>query len=156
MQTLILETLKIWFFTFFNIPLIFWLRPRVMQLNSKEAVVMIKLNRRSRNHVNSVYFGALCTGADLVAGALAMHLIKQQNEKIIFVFKDFNADFLHRCEDDVYFTCSEGSLIMDAINLAKSTGQRQNTTLNITATVPTKLGDEVAATFKLTISLKKK
>jgi hypothetical protein len=103
-----------------------------------------------------MYFGALCTGVDLVPGAIAMRLIKKQKEKISFVFKDFYGEFLHRCEGDVHFTCNEGSLIAAAIEKTKATGERQNVTLNVTATVPSKSGDEPAGKFELTLSLKKR
>ena len=155
-KVLKLETFKLWLFCFFNIPLICWLRPRILVMSNTEAVIMMKLSRRSRNHVHSMYFGAICVGVDLVPGALAMHLIKQQKEKIVFVFKDFYAEFLHRCEGDVYFTCNEGDVIAAAINQAAQTGERQNVTLNVTATVPSKLGAEPAGRFRLTLSLKKR
>lgn len=150
------ETWKLWLFCFINIPLIFWLRPRILVMNNKKAEVMMRLSRRSKNHVKSMYFGAICVGVDLVPGALAMHLIKQQSEKIIFVFKDFHAEFLHRCEGDVHFVCEEGELIAAAIDAATRTNERQNVTLNVIATVPSKLGDDPAGKFRLTLSLKKK
>jgi hypothetical protein len=155
-NTLKYETFKLWLFCFINIPLIAWLRPRIITKTNDEAVIKMKLNRRSRNHVRSMYFGALCVGVDLVPGVLAMHLIAQQKDKIVFVFKDFHGEFLHRCEDDVYFTCDQGQLIAAAIEQAKLTNERVNTTLNVTATVPTKLGAEPAGKFTLTLSLKKK
>ncbi len=149
------ETWKLWLFCFFNIPLIFWLRPRIVAVSNTEAEVVIKLNRRSRNHVKSMYFGAICVGVDLVPGVLAMRLIKQQDEKMSFVFKDFHGDFLHRCEGDVHFSCKEGEVIAAAIAKAKQTNERQNVTLNVIATVPTKLGAEPAGKFQLTLSIKK-
>ncbi len=154
--TLKLETLKLWVFTFFNIPLIFWLRPRVLELSNERAVVKMKLNRRTRNHVRSMYFGAICTGVDLVPGLLAMRLIKQSKQKISFVFKDFQGEFLHRAESDVYFTCEQGALIQQAVNQAIATGERQNVTLNVVTTVPDKFGSEPTGKFSLTISMKKR
>lgn len=156
LRTLKLETLKLWIFTFLNIPLIFWLRPRVMEISNQRAVVMIKLNRRSRNHVHSMYFGAICTGVDLVPGLIALRLIKQANEKIVFVFKDFHAEFIHRAESDVYFICEEGHLIQAAIQQAIATQERQNVTLNVKTVVPDKFGDEPTGKFTITISLKKR
>ena len=72
------RTLNLWLFTFFNIPLIMWLRPRVLEQDEQRCTVMIKLSRRSRNHVHSMYFAALCTGADLTPGLLAMEAIKKE------------------------------------------------------------------------------
>jgi hypothetical protein len=151
-----LETWKTWVFCFLNIPLLFFVRPRIMEISDQRAVIVIRLNRRTRNHVRSMYFAALCAGADLVPGLIALRLIGKQNDKIVFVFKDFYADFLQRCEGDVYFTFEEGELIAAAIERTKNTGERQNVTLNVTATVPSKLGSEPAAKFKLTLSLKKR
>lgn len=154
--TLKMETLKLWIFTLFNIPLIFWLRPRVLELSNQRAMVKIKLNRRTRNHVRSMYFGAICTGVDLVPGLLAMRLIKQSKQKISFVFKDFQGEFLHRAESDVYFICDEGHLIQDAVNKAVTTNERQNVTLHVTTIVPDKFGEESTGKFSLTISMKKR
>tara|TARA_R110000868_G_scaffold22219_3_gene91276 strand:- start:184 stop:654 length:471 start_codon:yes stop_codon:yes gene_type:complete len=155
MTYLRVETWKLWLFCFLKIPLIGWLRPRIIQLSATNAEVMIKLTRRSKNHVNSMYFGAICVGVDLVPGALAMHLIKHQQDKINFVFKDFHAEFLHRAEGDVHFTCDEGHIIAAAIEETKQKNERANATLNVTATVPSKFGTEPVGKFKLTISLKK-
>ncbi|MDA8562129.1 DUF4442 domain-containing protein [Gammaproteobacteria bacterium] len=149
------KTWKLWLFSFFNLPLIFWLRPRIIEINNNKASIMIKLNHRSRNHIKSMYFGALCSGVDLAPGVLAMHLISQQKHKISFVFKDFQAKFLHRCEDNTYFTCNEGHLISVAINKTITTGKRQNITLNVFATVPSKFDSEPTGKFQLTLSLKK-
>lgn len=155
-STLILETLKLWIFTFLNIPLIFWLRPRVVELSDQRAMVMMKLNRRSRNHVRSMYFGAICTGVDLVPGLLALRHINQSKEKITFVFKDFHGEFLHRAESNVYFICDEGELIKKAIQQAIDSNERQNVTLNVTTIVPDKFGNEPTGKFTITLSLKKR
>ena len=70
-------------------------------------------------------------------------------------FRPFEAEFLQRCEGDVHFSCKEGDIIAAAIDTAMQTGERVNVGLNVTATVPTKLGNEPAGKFKLTISIKK-
>ena len=38
--------------------LIWWLAPRVLQLDSERTEIVLPLNRRSRNHLGSMYFGA--------------------------------------------------------------------------------------------------
>ncbi|HTM63988.1 MAG TPA: DUF4442 domain-containing protein [Gammaproteobacteria bacterium] len=148
------KTLNLWVFTFIKIPLIMWLRPRVIVQDGQKCTVMIKLCRRSKNHVGSMYFGALCTGADLTPGLIAIDEIKKQKAKCSFVFKDFNANFLKRCMSDVYFTCDEGLVIADAVRAAVKTGERQNVTLTVIATTPDITGAEPMALFKLTLSIK--
>jgi acyl-coenzyme A thioesterase PaaI-like protein len=150
------ETLLLWLYTFFNIPMIFWARPKMLEISDTRAVLKIPFRRRTKNHVNSMYFGALCVGCDLAAGILAMHLIRKVGGGYVFIFKDFHAEFLKRCEGDVYFTCNEGNLIAKTIENARQTNARQNVELNVIGTVPSKFGDEPVCHFKLTLSIKQK
>ncbi|VVC74924.1 hypothetical protein AQUSIP_01980 [Aquicella siphonis] len=155
-KTLWRETLLLWMFSLIRLPMVFWLKPRIVEISENRAVIMMRFNRRTRNHVNSMYFGVLCVGAELAGGTLAMNIFHGQKEKFTFVFKDFGADFLKRCEGDTFFACDEGRIIADTVALARQTGERQNVTLSVIATVPSKYGDEPVGKFRLTLSLKRK
>jgi hypothetical protein len=85
-----------------------------------------------------------------------MKLIYDSGEPIVFVFKDFQADFLKRAEGDVVFTCTEGPMLRDLVERARTSGKREEGTVHVVATAPDKLGEEPVARFALTISLKKK
>ena len=85
--------------------------PKVLEINERRCVVRIALNWRTRNHLRSMYFGALCIGADVAGGLIAFHLSSKQNAKVSFVFKDMKAEFLKRAEDDVHFSCEDGATI---------------------------------------------
>jgi len=74
---------------------------------------------------------------------------------INLIFKDFHADFLKRAEDDVHFVCEDGIAIQNLVRDAEETGERQNLSVQIVATVP-KISDEPVAKFILTLSIKKK
>jgi len=138
-----------------KIPLIFFCLPKVINISETSLEIQIKLKRRTRNHLQSMYFGVLSVGADVTGGFLAMKFIQESQSHISLIFKDFHADFLKRAEGDVHFICEDGSAIRDLIEVAKETGERQNLPLNITATVPT-ISHEPVATFILTLSIKKK
>lgn len=155
-KTLWRETFLLWLFAFFKIPMIFWVRPKLLELSDSRAVLKIPFRRRTKNHVNSMYFGALCVGCDLAAGIIAMRLIRKQSGKFVFIFKDFHAEFLKRCEGDVYLTCNDGNLVAEAIEKAKQTQSRQNVSMNVIGTVPSKFGDEPVCHFKITLSIKQK
>ena len=150
------ETLYVRALTAAKIPLIAWLRPVVEELSDERCVVRIPLRRRARNHIDSMYFGALCTGADCAGGLIAMRLIQQGSGRVQFVFKDFAATFLKRAEGDVLFTCEDGDRVRELVDSAERSGERVEETVRVTATVPDKLGDEPVAEFELTISLKRK
>ncbi|MFC1593662.1 DUF4442 domain-containing protein, partial [Candidatus Neomarinimicrobiota bacterium] len=112
--------------------------------------------RRNKNHLKSMYFGALAVGADVSGGVLAMHLISKSGRNISLVFKDFKADFLKRPEGDTHFTCNDGLAVRILIDKAIKTGERVDMPLKITATVPEISGNEPVAEFILTLSLKDK
>jgi hypothetical protein len=105
--------------------------------------------------MGSMYFGALCIGADCAAGAFAMYLIKQQPANISLVFKDFNAEFLKRAEGCVDFCCSQGKEIAELVAQAAASDERVERQVEVIATVPS-LSDEPVARFKLTLSLKRR
>lgn len=149
-------TLKLWAFGWLKVPMIAWVRPKVITLNDQRAVVKISLTRRTKNHLHSMYFGALCVGADVTGGIHMMHFLNHQMGKLSFVFKDFTAQFLKRPEADVVFICDNGPLIKETLEKAKISKERENALINIIATTPSLSGDEPVARFTLTLSVKYK
>ncbi len=135
-----------------------WLAsPKIVELTNDRCVVRVPLNWRTRRRdIRAMYLGTLCMGADVAAGLIAFKLVNEQRERIVFLFKDIKGEFLKRAEDDVVFTNDDGALIQDLLRRARETGERQEATVHVTATVPSKLGDEPVARFELTLSVKKK
>ena len=142
-------------FGLMRIPLIFFCRPKVVSISDTRLEVKIKLKRRTKNHLNSMYFGVLSVGADVTGGFLAMKLIRESQSRISLIFKDFQAEFLKRAEGDVHFICEDGLAIRDLVQLTEQTEARQNLQVHIIATVPS-ISNETVAKFILTLSLKKK
>ena len=136
-----------------KVAMIAYCRPHVIKFNETTLEIKIPLNRRTRNHINTMYFGALSVGADITGGFLALSPIQKSKRKIILLFKDFNAKFLKRAESDVHFICKDGLAIKDLVDTAITTQERQNYTLNIIAKTP-KISDDIVAEFKLTLSIK--
>ncbi len=137
----------------FKIPMIGYLKPRLLVLNEQHVSVRIKLRRRSRNHLNSMYFGALAVGADLCAGLHAFYFTKKMNKKVSFAFKSMDATFLKRAESDVVFECNEGMLIYEAVLKSEETGMRVNQKVRIEAK---NMEGEVVAVFHMESSVKVK
>ena len=149
------ETLSLRLFGLTRIPLLLYVGVSVKEISPERMVIRIPLRRRTRNHLGSMYFGALCIGADCAPGAFAMYLIRQQPVHISMVFKDFQAEFLKRAEGDVDFCCDQGKEIADLVTRAAASGQRVEKQVEVIATVPS-ISDEPVARFKLTLSLKKR
>jgi acyl-coenzyme A thioesterase PaaI-like protein len=149
------ETLSLRLFGFTKIPLLFYVGVSVAEISPERMVVRIPLRRRTKNHLGSMYFGALCIGADCAPGAFAMYLIRQQPARISMVFKDFQAEFLKRAEGDVDFICDQGKEITELVALAAASDERVEKQIDVIAAVPS-ISDEPVARFKLTLSLKKR
>ncbi len=139
-----------------QIRMLFFIGPKVLKLDENECKITIPLNWKTKNHLNSMYFGVLAAGADCAGGLIAMKQIQLSGKPISLSFKDFHADFLKRAEGDTVFTCTQGEEINQLVQECIKTGERVNLPVKIIATVPQKLGDEPVAEFILTLSLKLK
>ena len=142
-------------FGLFKIPLLFYVRPSVVEITADRLVVKVPLRRRTRNHLGGMYFGALCIGADCAAALLAAKLIRKRPERISLVFKDVRAEFLKRAEGDVHFFCGQGREIAGLVAEAAGSEDRVEMPITVVATVPSQDSDTVAR-FTLTLSLKRR
>ncbi len=155
-RRLLKETMGVRAWAFKNVFLLYFVKPSILQIDEQRCVVRIPLNWRTRNHLRSMYFGALCIGADVAGGLIAFHLMRKLQAQVSFVFKDMKAEFLKRPEADVHFTCEDGPVIQELMHRTIETGERQEATVHVVATAPEKLGDEPVAKFELTLSLKRR
>ena len=142
---------KLFLLGFFKIPIIGFTRPKLISIDDDNVVVKIKLNRRTKNHLNSMYFGALAVGADIAGGIHVFYFSEIFNKKISFSFKGMNAEFVKRAESDVYFSSNEGQIIKEAIEESIQSGERINKTILVTAKNES---GEIVATFEMITSLK--
>ncbi len=153
------ETLKIRLFGLAKIPLIWYVRPKVVALEDDRVTVALPLTRRTKNHWGTMYFGALAIGADLASGLIAMNVIDAEKRaggpNVTLLFKDIKGEFLRRPEGAVHFTCDQGAAIRELVKKAAASGERENMPVSLTCTVPSK-GPEEVARFTLTLSLKRK
>lgn len=143
-------------FGFFKVPFIWLCRPKILKLDDKSVEIKIPLKRKTKNHLNSMYFGVLAVGADVAGGFMAMSKAQQRGEHVSLAFKEVEGKFLKRPEDDVHFVCNDGELIDEMLDETFRTGERVNKAVKITAICPSLHGDEPMAEFLLTLSLKKK
>ena len=157
MRKLFRETLNVRTWAFLNVFFIWLTRPAILELSDDRCVVRIPLNWRTRRRdIHAMYLGTLCMGADVAAGLIAFRLVRARRENISFIFKDLKAEFLKRAEGAVVFTNDDGPLIQELLGRTIASGEREEATVHVTATVPDKLGNEPVAKFELTLSLKKR
>lgn len=149
------DTLFVRAFAWWKIPLIAFVRPRVVHVDEKKVEILIPLRRRTKNHLGSMYFGSLMIGADLAGAYYAAKLIFESGQKIDFVFKSASGRFLKRPMADVLFTCNDGEILRRLVERASETSERVDSEIQVIATVPS-LGPEIVAEMTLVLSLKKR
>ena len=140
-----------------NVFLLWLIRPRILELTDDRCVVRVPLNWRTRRRdIHAMYLGTLCMGADVAAGLISFKLVMDRKLNVSFVFKDIRGEFLKRADGDVVFTNNDGPMIQAMVAKAMESGERQESTVHVVATVPEKYGDEPVARFELTLSLKRR
>tara|TARA_B110000285_G_C14708652_1_gene416772 strand:+ start:21 stop:500 length:480 start_codon:yes stop_codon:yes gene_type:complete len=136
-----------------KIPIIGFIKPKLIELNDEKARVKIRLRRRTKNHLNSMYFGALAVGADVAAGLHAFYFAGKMGKKVSFAFKGMNVEFLMRAESNVVFSSNDGSIVQAAMQESLENESRVNKTIQVVAENQT---GEIVATFDMIISVRVK
>lgn len=137
-------------FGLLKVPLLFACSPRVLELNEKTCRVEMPFRKIVKNHLGSMYFGALAIGADTCVGMLAMDRIALSGQNVSLVFKDFKASFLKRAIGPTVFICEQGEQVADLLAETLRTEERQHRTILAFA----QTNGETVAEFELTLSLK--
>lgn len=148
------ETALIRLYAFMKIPLLWWVRPVMLENTQERVALKIALSRRTKNHLGTMYFGALAMGAEAAVAIKAIHTIQQSGCKVDFIFKDFHAEFLKRAEGDVVFICEQGPQIQALVEKCIQSKERETQAFESFAMVPSKNSQEKIALFKVTLSLK--
>ncbi|UTV28799.1 PaaI family thioesterase [Photobacterium atrarenae] len=137
-----------------HVKLIDYCSPEILAISDDHLALSIPLNEHTKNHLQSMYFGALAIGADVAAGLLAMEMAARSGLTLSLAFKSVQGEFLRRPEQDVIFSCHQGALIRDMLQRCRETGERVNEPVEVVATCPSQDGDAPVARFTLTLSLK--
>ncbi len=146
----------LWLFGIFKIPMIGYVNPKIIEFTKTRMVVKVKLRRRTKNHLNSMYFGVLAVGADLSGAFQAFAVAEEKGKKISLAFKDFQANFIKRPEGDVYFVSDAGDEIRACVNETIRTKQRVTKGIKVNAYTNYPANPELVAEFTLGLSVKDK
>jgi len=150
----LMGTLFLRYFGLTKVRMLWFISPELIYWTDEQVKIRVPLNRKTRNHLHCMYFGALAAGADLAAGFHAFAEIRRVGKPISFIFKNMQSNFLKRAEGDVVFQVDDGILIRDLVTKAVETGERVDLPVHVKAMCPEKLGEEIVAEFTLTLSLK--
>lgn len=139
-------------FSLTKVPLLFATGAHVQDISDSSCNISMPFHKIVKNHLGSLYFGALAIGADACIGMLAAYKIEESGEPVRLVFKSFKANFLKRAEGPTQFICDEGDKIDTLLEQALSSKERVHDMILARA----ECQGEVVAEFQLELSLKLK
>lgn len=147
-------------FSLIKIPLLGFMRPRVIELSKQRSIVRVKLGYVTRNHLGSMYFGALAMGAELSIGVKIFEKIQVDKAPVNFIFKDFDCRFHRRAETAIDFCFLQPEGVDELVEKAVQTGERVEARFEGFAVEKGKdpnsiADDEKIMSYGLTLSVKK-
>jgi hypothetical protein len=148
----------LWKLGTFKIRLLAFISPKVVYYSQEKLVVKVKLNRRTRNHLNSMYLGALVMGAELSAGLPYAYFATTEKLNFSLVFASMESKYLKRPDSHVYFEVQDLSIFESLLAETKLSGERMSKDVHVDAYIHYDSDDlkEKVATFKLELSVKVK
>jgi len=148
----------LWKLGTFKIRLLAFISPKVVYYSQEKIVIRVKLNRRTRNHLNSMYLGALVMGAELAAGLPYAYFGTKEKLKFSLVFAGMDSKYLKRPDSDVYFEVRDLSIFEKLLEETKKSGERQSKQVDVDAYTfyNDSTRTEKVATFTLSLSVKVK
>lgn len=148
-----ISPLKLNTFLFFNLPSAFWSGVRVKSFSNDKCVVTVKHRWFNKNPFNSIYFAVQAMAAELSTGTLVMMKIRESKKNISMLVANNKANFSKKATGRITFTCSDGSLVENAIQKTIETGEGQ--TLWMKSIGMNQKGEQVSEMdFKWSIKLK--
>lgn len=146
----------LWLFGLFKIPMIGFVSPKLIFMDNEKIIIKIPYKRRTKNHLKSIYLGALVIGADLASGFHAFMIGREMKKNISLAFKGINGEFISRPTSDVFFICNEGNTVKNMIEESISSGERitKDISIEVFTGYPDQL--ELIANFTLGLSIRNK
>lgn len=147
----------LFFIGLLKIRMIGFVRPRMVEMSATRAVLRVKLRRRTKNHFNSMYLGALMVGSELIAGLPIFYMARQLKMNLSLVFKNTTADFIKRPDYDVFFVCEPMEEIEELLEALQNTKERITKDIKVYAyTNYNTPNEELVAQFTYGLSVKNK
>lgn len=106
-----------------RMPLLAMIKPKVSHLDSERCEVKLPFRFRNRNIFGTMYFAATLMAAELTTGGLVLFHQAAQLEKVRFIVKGIDAEFVKPARTTVTFSCTQGEEVEEAFREALLSGQ---------------------------------
>lgn len=140
-------------FLFQKLPLAFIAGVKVRRMDKEVCTVSVPYKWLSQNPFRSIYFAAQAMAAEMSTGILSMMAIQGASPALSMLVSNVEASFVKKADMRVYFTCTDGAKIFEAVQEAIQTGEG----VTVKARSEGKMNDgTVVAEFYITWSFKTK
>jgi hypothetical protein len=148
---LVNHPLKSRIFLLSKLPSAFFCGVRIQQAKDDTAVVTVPYTWFTTNPFRSTYFACLAMAAEMSTGILAMAHVYQKKPAISMLVVGLQSEYYKKAIGLTTFTCMDGNLFGEAIELATTSGVPQAVTATSTGV---NAANEKVATFKVTWSFR--
>lgn len=152
-ETLANSPHKMRLFMLWKLPLAFFARLRVDEMNMEKASISLPYNFMNKNPFRSIYFAALSMAAELSTGILALAHVENSTIPVSMLVLGVKAEFVKKAKTRITFTCTQGELLEKTI--AQSITENEGMTTEVFAEGLDTFG-EVVARFWFTWTFKPK
>ena len=114
-ETLANSPYKMRLFMLWKLPLAFFARLRVDEMNMGKASISLPYNFMNKNPFRSIYFAALSMAAELSTGILAMAHVENNIIPVSMLVLGVKAEFIKKAKTRIIFTCTQGELFEKTI-----------------------------------------
>jgi hypothetical protein len=135
----------------FKIPAAFIAGLRVESVSDEAVSVSVRRKWINQNPFRSIYFAVLSMAAEMSTGILGMAALYKRHPPVSMLIVNIEGSFIKKATGKVVFTCTDGSIVNEAVERAIATGQ--GTTVKCASTGVNEQG-EIIAEFLCTWSFK--
>lgn len=116
---------KINSFLLFKLPSAYLTGVRVKSISQTSCVTTVKHRWINQNPFKSLFWAVQGMAAELSTGAMVMTVIKESDKNISMLVANNKASFSKKARGRITFTCNDGQLIKNAIDMAINSSEGQ-------------------------------
>lgn len=140
-------------FLLFKLPTAYFSGIRIIFINENESIFSVKHRWINQNPFQSLYFAVQAMGAEISTGVLVMQKIQHSGKKVSMLVTSQEGKFTKKATGVITFSCKDGALIDEKLELAIKTGEGQ--TFNLYSEGKNETGD-IVSQFNFQWSIKVK
>jgi len=153
LKKVFLNKLKLSLYFLKHMPMGFFNKLRVIEIDDEKASVSVPFNYFTKNPFKSMYFAVQSMAAELASGVIAINEVNNASVPVSMLVLNMEAQFVKKAKSKIIFTCNDGQKIKNAVKQAVETNEGH--TVTITSTGVDQSG-EIVSIFKFTWTFKSK